>query len=460
MRIHTFIYLLCTAILGFIISTGNSGCAQIGSPTGGPKDTLAPRLVKAAPALRSTNFSGNSITLNFDEYVEVKDVTNNVLVSPLPKVNPVINYKLKTVTVKLKDTLQPNTTYTINFGNAITDVNENNPFRDFTYVFSTGSTIDSLHLEGRVELAETGGVDSTMLVMLYRNAVDSSIKTRRPDYIARLKGDGSFRFNNLPAGSFSIYALKDNDGSKTYNAKTEIFAFTNSSITTGLKTDSISLYAYAEEKEKDKNPVPAKNTDKKLRYTASGGQQDLLSPFSIQFPRPLKKFDPSKIILADTNFVPVAGSKILLDSTRTIVTVGTSWKENEPYRVVLDKDAFSDSADNVLPKSDTIRITAKNQENYGNLVIRFVNLDFSRHPVLQFLSGEEIKGSYPLSAPEWSKKLFEPGEYVIRILYDANNNGKWDPGNYMLKRQPEKVVTLPQKLSIKANWDNEREIRL
>ena len=134
----------------------------------------------------AVNFSGNKITLTFNEYIEVKEAQTNILVSPFPKKNPEINYRLKTVTVKLKDTLQPNTTYSINFGKAIVDVNEGNPLGNFTYIFSTGAAIDSLQLTGTVQIAETGKVDSTLLILLYRNATDSTVQKTKPNLLTIL----------------------------------------------------------------------------------------------------------------------------------------------------------------------------------------------------------------------------------------------------------------------------------
>jgi hypothetical protein len=94
------------------------------------------------------------------------------------------------------------------------------------------------------------------------------------------------------------------------------------------------------------------------------------------------------------------------------------------------------------------------------VVLRFSNLDLAKHPVLQFVQGEEIKKSYPLTTMEWSNKFVSPGEYDIRILFDDNNNGKWDHGDYSKKLQPEKAITLTLKLAVRANWDNERDIKL
>src|SRR5882757_3897921 len=241
MKIKHLLYTAAAFFFIYFLTIGGSGCAQIGAPVGGPRDSIAPKLVSAFPKQNTTNFTGNKITLNFDEYVEVADAQKNVLVSPYPKTTPFVNYKFKTVTIKLKDTLKPNTTYSINFGDAIKDVNEGNLFRDFTYVFSTGNFIDSATFNGNVQLAETGGIDTTIIVLLYRNANDSSVQKTKPDYVARIRGDGRFKFVNLPEDTYKVYALKDGDYSKTYNAKTELFAFTNKDIRVASKTDSVTL---------------------------------------------------------------------------------------------------------------------------------------------------------------------------------------------------------------------------
>ncbi|MEO6253799.1 MAG: Ig-like domain-containing protein [Ferruginibacter sp.] len=446
----------------YILAIGNAGCAQIGSPTGGPKDSIPPRIVSASPKLSSTNVSGNKITLTFNEYVEIKDAQTNVVISPYPKKTPTIDSKLKTVTVKLKDSLLPNTTYSINFGNAIVDINEGNPLKDFTYVFSTGNQIDSLELTGKILLAETGRSDSTLIAMLYRNTDDSAVQKRKPDYVTKLSGDGSFSFINLPPGNFKVYALKDGDGGKTYNSRKEIFAFSDATVTISENTAPVILYASALEKEGRVVTTAKSIPNKKLIYTSSTGvqTQDLLSPFELSFNNPLKTFDPAKLILRDTNYTPVPSATWTIDSSRTKIRLTTKWQEAMEYRLIMDTTAFSDSLDHHIAKSDTIRFTTKQTSDYGNVVLRFSNLDLSKHPVLQFVVGEEVKNSYPLTQNEWSNKFVAPGEYDIRILFDENNNGKWDPGDYSKKQQPEKAITLTQKLSVKANWDNERDIKL
>jgi hypothetical protein len=444
-----------------------SGCAQIGAPTGGPKDSLPPQLVGANPSLKSVNVTGNRITLSFNEYVEVKEAFTNVLVSPLPKNSPVVDFRLKTVTVRLKDTLLPNTTYSINFGNAIVDVNEGNALKDFTYVFSTGPRIDSFKLGGKVLLAETGKVDSTMMALLYRNAPDSAVEKRRPDYMTRLNGDGTFTFVNLPAGRFKLYALKDSDGSKSYTSKTEAFAFADNDIVVADSTPATTLYAYSEQKdnrnnrsEGSGNAAPA--NDKRLRYNQSleNGQQDLLGKLVLSFNRRLTKVDTGFIVLADTNYQPVGGAKAVLDSSGKNFTIAHAWQPSGAYCLLVNNRLAQDSAGNQLTKADTLRFTAKKEEDYGKLTLRFKQLDTALHPVLQFVQGENIFFTHRITGPEATWPLFRPGEYELRILYDTNRNGQWDPGSYQQKRQPERSVPLSQKLGIRANWENERDINL
>jgi uncharacterized protein (DUF2141 family) len=449
-------------ILTNMVFIGNTGCGQVGMPTGGPKDSIPPRLVNASPALKSTNVTGNKITLTFNEYVDLKETQTNVLISPLPKKQPAIDFKLKTVTVKLKDTLLPNTTYSINFGNAIVDNNEGNPLKDFVYVFSTGNQIDSFELSGKVIIAENGKTDSTLIALLYRSTDDSAVQKNKPDYVARLKGDGGFTFVNLPAGNFKVYALKDGDGGKTYNSKKEIFAFANSPVTVSGNTEPVVLYASAFENESSNIKPVKKPLNKKLQYNLAPGfqSQDLLSPLELYFNNPVKTLEPAKLILRDSNYKPVPASFWTIDSSRTKITLTSKWMEAMKYHIIMDTTAITDSANNQLAKFDTLRFTTKQQSDYGNVVLRFSNIDLAKHPVLQFVQGEEIKQSYTLSQAEWSNKLITPGEYEIRILFDDNNNGKWDPGNYTEKRQPEKAITLKDKLAIKANWDNERDIKL
>jgi hypothetical protein len=455
-------------ICAYSIIVFSSGCAQIGVPTGGDKDTLAPVLLKALPAENTRNFAADRVTLTFDEYIDVQELQKNLLVSPLQKTNPDIKFNLKTITIKFRDSLLANTTYTINFGNAIRDVHESNILKNYNYVFSTGSTIDSLAFGGKIILAETGGIDSNMIVLLYRNLDDTAVQKIKPDYITRLNGDGSFNFTHLAGGTYKTYALLDADGGKTYNARSELFAFPDTTTEISLSTPPLTMYAYAEAEVTEQSavktttasPPTRANADKKLRYgtTLTESSQDLLSPLQINFNHGLKVFDSQRIVLADTNYNPIANAVLTLDSTRKISTLRYSWQPATDYLVLLPNDAVQDSAGVSLAKDDTIRFRSKRTEDYGRIVLRFNNINLALNPVLQFVQANKILYSYPITGNEWSNARFPPGEYDIRILYDDNKNGQWDPGDFSKRLQPEKAFTLPQKVGVRADWDNERDI--
>src|SRR5687768_6656308 len=185
----TLYLVICIGIISFI----GYSCANIIPPTGGPIDSLPPVLLNVTPKDSTTNFNSKRIVLTFDEYIDLKDVPNNLLLNPLFETPPVVEVKLREVTVRFQastDSLQPNTTYTFDFGNAITDVNENNPYKNYTYTFSTGSYIDSLRLSGRVLLAENGKIDSTLTIVLHTDMSDSAVVKNRPRYAARVDSSG------------------------------------------------------------------------------------------------------------------------------------------------------------------------------------------------------------------------------------------------------------------------------
>lgn len=451
-----FFLLFTLAFYKMVVLT--SSCGQIMAPTGGPRDTLPPVLVNANPKSPASNFSGNRITLNFDEYVQVKDIQQNLLVSPAPKYNPYIDAKLRTVTIRLRDTLEANTTYTIDLGNSIQDINENNVLKNFRYVFSTGATIDSLNFSGKVQLAETGKVDSTLIVLLYRTLADSAVIKQKPKYIARLDALGNFNFQNLSAGEYKVYALKDADGSRTYNSKSELFGFLDSSVIISNNTASGLLYAYAEERENPKTVAP----EKVLKYTTKvpGQEHDVLSDLILEFNRPLKNINRQKIILTDTLNNAVRNVIVTMDNTNKNLSIKTNWVQDENYRLIILRDFATDTTGLSLPKSDTIRFKTKSETDYGTVRLKFLNLDKSKNPVLQFVQNEVVISSYTLTSETWAAPLFNPGEYDIRILFDDNKNGIWDPGNFAQKRQPEKVYNIPQKLSVRQNFEKDIDIEL
>jgi uncharacterized protein (DUF2141 family) len=464
MNLRNTILIITGCCIIYIISVTGSGCAQIGTPTGGPRDTIPPVLLNATPANNTLNFTGNRAIFTFNEYVHIDKLQENLLVSPTPKIPPNITSKLKTVTIKIRDTLEPNTTYRYDFGNSIQDINENNPLKNFSYLFSTGSYIDSLQFSGNVQLAETGKIDTSLLVLLYKDLDDSAVLKRKPRFITRLNKKGDFTFRNLPGGIYHIYALGDESGQKIYNNNDELFAFADTTITIADSTKPVNLLAYAQEKPKPKSNVSGKVVapDKKLKFTTSltNGKQDLLSPLKVEFNNKLKDFDSLKIVLADTIFNPYKSANISMDTTGKIIIIKTQWQENANYRLIIPKDFATDTLGVALLKADTIKFQVKKESDYGSISLSFKNLDKFKNPVLQFVQNDQVVNSYALTSSIWTSKIFNPGDYDLRILEDMNGNGIWDSGNYHLKLQPEKVFAIPKKINIRADWENEIDIVL
>ncbi|SFF29914.1 Ig-like domain-containing protein [Flavobacterium xueshanense] len=213
------------------------GCAKRGSITGGLKDTIAPVLKISFPKNFSTNFEGNEIKLVFDENVKLKNLNKQLIISPPMKNEPLIlpTTASKTISITIKDTLQPNTTYSFNFGQSIADNNEGNPLNQFQYVFSTGDYIDSLSLGGSVKSAYDKEVEPFVSVMLYEvndSFKDSIIYTQNPRYVTNtLDSLKTFRLDNLKPGKYLLVAMKDYNSNNKYNPKTDKIGFNKGFIT-------------------------------------------------------------------------------------------------------------------------------------------------------------------------------------------------------------------------------------
>lgn len=460
-------------IILILLSLMFQHCGQPLPPMGGPKDSLPPVLAKANPADSATNVKANRIILEFDEYIQLQDLQQQLTVSPAPKVQPILEARLKQLTIRIKDTLEDNTTYSINLGTALRDINESNIQRNFTYVFSTGSTIDSGKISGRILMAETGVADSTMVAVLHPQLSDTAILTIKPRYFTRLNKDGYFSFRYIKPGIYNVFALRDADGGLRYDQPSEAFGFLDQPVNLTTDTDPVKIYAFLREPEKPRRTTagtgnaarPANaagnnnRDDKRLRYTANldGGSLDFRGDLQLKFERMPTRFDSSKIYLATDSGVRIP-SRIILDSN--IVSIRETWKPGGKYRLYIEKGLAEDSLGNQVLRNDTLKINVKKEDEYGSLAIRLIDLDTTVHPVLLFYQGEKLVKSDPLLTTRLTYRYMLPGDYDLKVLFDKNRNGKWDTGDYSKKLQPELIKPRKQKLSIRANWDNEIDINV
>lgn len=222
-----------------VLSAFFFSCANVGYPSGGEVDKTAPKATAFEPTNETKNFTSNNIVIHFDEYIQLKDVDNQVLISPPFEHKAEIVAKGKYVSIKIKDTLLPNTTYLFQFKNAIVDNNEGNALPSLDYVFSTGDHLDSLSVKGKVVDGLTLKPDENIAVLLYSEFTDSAIAKSHPVYMTKTDKNGVFKFKYLKQGLYKIIALKDDDRSLTYNNASEKMAFSTDTILPAYIIDSV-----------------------------------------------------------------------------------------------------------------------------------------------------------------------------------------------------------------------------
>jgi uncharacterized protein (DUF2141 family) len=508
------------------------GCAKRGTITGGLTDTIPPVLRQSIPKNFSTGFNGNEVRLVFDEYVKLKDVNKQLIVSPPMNTPPIITplNASKYITIKIKDTLQPNTTYSFNFGQSIQDNNEGNPYPQFKYVFSTGSYIDSLSINGTISDALEKDVDNFVTVMLYEvneKFTDSIIYKEKPRYVTNtLDSATTFRIENIKAGKYMLVAMKDFNNNYIFDPKKDKIAFHKEPITVSNEPSDYHLQLFNEvpvfkalkpsqasgnratvgyegkaEKakftlrngaevlptivtklpEKDSvqvwfQPVQADslnleiasgNFQKDFNFKIKDQKKDTLSftakplgtihfreNFEITSSIPLIKFDSTKITLRnkDSVIVPFTTS---YDAFNQKLRFNFKKEPLEKYTLQLLPGAMTDFYEK---QNDTLsyKMSTKDLSDYANLTLQLENV--KKFPIIVQLTdskGKVLDSEYSTNSSTIVFNTIEPKKFYLRIIYDENGNGEWDPGNYLEKTQSEEVIYFPKELEGRANWDVE-----
>lgn len=226
---HLPLMLLAAFLLG--------SCARMGQPDGGWYDETPPRILGATPADKGTNVKNRKVSIFFDEFIQIENATEKVVVSPPQLETPEIVASGKRIRIELLDSLKPNTTYTIDFSDAITDNNENNPLGNYTYSFSTGDAIDTLEVSGKVLQAKDLEPVKGILVGLYSDLSDTAFTTKPMLRVSRTDGSGRFVIKGVAPGTYRVYALQDADGNYLFNQKSEMLAFSQEKIVPSFKPD-------------------------------------------------------------------------------------------------------------------------------------------------------------------------------------------------------------------------------
>lgn len=533
---NRFLNFLLAVIIGYVFIN----CANRGTPEGGEKDIDPPVIESTSPENYSTNFDAKEIRIEFDEYVKIKNLQKQLIISPPMKTQPEttpLGSASKTIKIKIYDTLPPNTTYAFNFGNSIEDNNEGNPYTYYRYVFSTGDYIDSLTVSGNISDALKREPETFVSVMLYEvdsTFTDSIIYKETPKYITNtLDSLTSFTIENAKAGKYLLVALKDKNGDNIYQQKSDQIAFKKEFIT--LPTDStynlklfnevvdfnpsrpqlvngekimigyegspegvkFSLdsevpedFEYRVSKNKDTDTlyywykpklevdsvvmhiehpqiskaytvrIRDKERDSLLIDAEPSGTIQYDEDFKISGNIPFTKFDASKITLIDKDSLPVEFAMKSYDSLQNAYVIGFEKTENNEYDMSVLPGAFTDFFENT---NDTLQFSlrTKKQDSYGNLRLNIIN---AVYPIIIQLTDKEGKVKYEKYATE--QKPFDflninPGNYFIRVIFDANGNGIYDTGNYLRGIQPEIVKHSEKQIDeVRAGWDSETSFTL
>jgi hypothetical protein len=472
-RMRAFLWIL---IIGgaLAFAGGLGGCANVMPPSGGPKDTMAPRLLSVLPADSGLRVRPKKITLRFDEYVVVQDAATQLTLSPLLAIAPTATADLRKVDITIPDTLlQPNTTYRLSTGTSIRDLHEDNPAPAFSYTFSTGDYFDSLQLQGRVLMAATGKPDTGITVMLHEADAaggDTAVLSRKPQYVVHADGAGNFQFSGLPRRNFSIYALGDKNGNLVFDGAGERIAFLDSMVTPVVigegnplllrsfeEPDTAVLVATPPVELARKTAAPTYRVDVDTadtrRRTAS-----LTAPLNVQTSDfHIAQISPDRIFLTQdsggtASEVPVTPAVESTDSS--LLTLAAPWRPDVVYTLRLLKGFAKDSAGReLLPSRWTFR--TKREEDYAVMQVNLPGKYRGKAFLLQVTrDGKDTIWNAPILDTVVRLSRLEPGAYSMLVVGDANENGKWDPGNLLLRRQPEEVYPFNRITTLKAGWDN------
>lgn len=525
-------FLVLFAILALLFQVPFS-CAQRGRPSGGPQDTIPPVFVRSLPPNYSTHFKSKTIRIDFDEFIKLEDPQKQILISPPMKVKPIIKpmgQTLRYIEIDILDTLLPNTTYTINFGQSIVDNNEGNPFPFFKYVFSTGDFIDSLSVSGRIKDAFERNTPEFVSVMLYKidsTYNDSIIYKKPPTYIAYTRDTThTFNIENVAEGRYKIVAIKDKNQNYIFNPKTDKIGFLTDTvhvpserefdltifkqifdykparpeqlsaqnILLGFEggADSLSLRMISEKpagfeefyyKRPETDSIdywfkPAVERDSLVFEVNRKGVTDTLTAYLKEMETDSLKLraQPSSALHMTENFTLSANTPLTQINTDLIEMMNkdslpvpfTARYEPEGNKFVFEfekdeKELYGITAypgalmDFYGQENDTLkyRLSTKAENEYADVHLTFQNL--KKAPVIvQLVDSKGVAKRQLVRKDEgslFSFKYVEEGMYYIRIIYDENDNGIWDTGDYLKKRQPEKAIYMKHPLDVRKNWE-------
>ncbi len=491
--------------------------------TGGEKDTIAPQLLKAKPNNFQTNFNSNNIELLFDEYLQLKNAEEQIIIGPNNGLKIKAKIKGKKIGLTLSGDLKENTTYNINLGEALSDYTESNILRDFQYVFSTGANLDSISIRGQVKDAFKGDYLKDAIVGLYALPVsDSCVYLNKPDYYARTNAQGYYQIKNIKEGKYKIFALAESNNNKIYDNNEELIGFYDTDLDlkkdtalsviaafralpskiklkeSSLKGNKISLLFNQKVKNIQYQITPKTNIllvdkintdsleiylkDKKdslsIVLTAEGYRDTILLKSEKEKKKNTLNLDinnyqntQNTIYINSLTPLTIINKDSIYFKTDSLNYIKVNTKLSDNTKEIIINYSFENNkkyelfiADSALVNNNTEHNKSLKYQVKSYNEESFGNLIINTNPsanqiIYELLVGEKIVYRVIGKSDKINIKLLNPGEYKLRIIKDENNNNSWDAGNCLLKRQAEKVSYYPAGVKVRANWDLEINLK-
>lgn len=507
-------------------------CAQQSGLSGGEKDIEPPKIdsERTFPKNGSTNFNSNQIAISFNEYIRLTSPNQNIVVTPSLNSKPVYELKGRKVIINFSEPLDSNTTYTINFGNSISDLTEGNKLLNYSYVFSTGAVLDSLTLEGVVHHAFHKTASEDMLVGLYKSIEDSVGLKNKPYYFTKTRNDGSFKFNNLKEGNYTLIAFEDENSNLKYDRFTESISFLDSTIEVNNDTLQAQhrLSIFKEEQLKNwivskkyKHPgsvtlilnkkaetidlkllnnsfsdgeiskrvvysdslhfwvknidsveniqlvttidtniidtlhirikKPKKIKDTTLRFKTNMAKNlAYFEPIRLTFKTPIEEINTEHILLFNEDSVIIPFEATFINNE---MNINAKFKEDMNYDLYLYPNSIKDIYNKVTDSAHLIFSIIPTNE-YGSIILHYEK-GIDHQQIIQLIQKGKVLEEYIIDSKTTTIefKHLSPGDYKLKAINDANNNNRWDTGDYLLKTQPELVKLFEDKINLKAGWD-------
>ena len=471
---HKFPLLLALVILGY-------SCASMGTPDGGPYDEMPPKFVGSTPKLNAVNAKNKKLEMEFDEFIKLERAAEKVVVSPPQMEQPEIKVVGKKVVVELLDTLKPSTTYTIDFSDAIVDNNEGNPMGHFTYSFSTGESIDTMEVSGTVLNASDLEPIKGMLVGLHRNLSDTAFSTLPFDRVSRTDSRGHFIIRGVAPGNYRIYALVDGNQNYLFDSKTEAVAFGDSLIIPSmmpatrqdtvwkdtLTIDTIQTVGYTRFMPDDIILRAFKEENKRQYFSRS--QRDKENHFILKFSAKADTLPTLKGLNFDEKDAFIVEANEGNDSICYWIKDSLVY-QMDTLEVQMDY-LYTDSLDNLVPKTDTLYLANKLTKAQREKLKKQEDEKKEKERKKREKKGEEMR---PEPTPFLKMEVDAPSAFDINrnivlsfdeplyridtsaIHLDIKEDTLWVDAPFVFEADS----VLPRTYSILAEWQPEREYRL